>query len=324
MKKWNRLVAALCALLVLAGCAAALLRIVYGRSLKASLYELVLRRRFATDRTAATEVERLEAKRAQEEKPYAIPERLSFQVKVVETEREGLQIFTLNPGSDGSVVLYLHGGAYINGFNDYQWRFMNRLARETGCEIVAPAYHLAPFADYTRAYEDLPALYRALTREARGRRLLLMGDSAGGGLALGLGEFLAAAGDPLPEGMILISPWVDVSMDNPEITRYVPVDPVLHLDLTRVHGQYWAGESDVHDWHVSPLFGEMRGLPRTTIYCGTRELLYPDITLAYEKLIAAGVQAEIHVGRGLNHDYPLMPLPEADAAFDEIAALVRG
>ena len=323
MKKLLRIIAWVAgAALLLAGCAAALSHVVWGRSVKASLYEIVLRRHFATDRTAEDEVRRLEQKRAAGETPYELPAGLALQCDVEVSEREGMRLFTLNPGDGTPLVVYLHGGAYVNQFNAYQWRFMDRLARATGCEIVAPAYHLAPYADHARAYDDLSGLYHDLRARDPDRCVVLMGDSAGGGLALGLAEYLAQQGDPLPRRLILLSPWVDVSMDNPQIGAYVSVDPILHLELVTVHGRYWAGEADTHDWMVSPLYGDMTGLPPVTIYCGTRELLYPDIVRAGDRLAAAGVDVALHVRRGMNHDYPLMPLPEADAAFSEICALI--
>ena len=320
MKKTIRIVLiAAASLLALALCAVGLNRLVYGRSLRATLYEFRLRSRFATDRTAESEVRRLEARRQEAEPRATLPKNMAFSVPVEEAGRDGLQRFTLNGGGSGPLVLYLHGGAYVNGFNAHQWRFMDRLARQTGCTVVAPAYHLAPWADYARAYDDLTALYRTLLAEYPGRRLILMGDSAGGGLALGFAEALAANGDPLPERLVLFSPWVDVSMDNPDIADYLPVEPMLHFDLVKVHGRYWAGDADTHFWQVSPLFGDMAGLPPVTMTCGTRELLYPDILLARDRLAEAGVDVTLRVGRGLNHDWPLMEIPEADAFFEEVA-----
>ncbi|MBR3273082.1 MAG: alpha/beta hydrolase [Clostridia bacterium] len=323
MKKIFRIVAAaLSVLLALALCAVGLNRVVYGRSLKATLYEYRLRRQFATDRTAESEIQRLATRRSEPEPTAALPEGLRFSVPVGETDRDGLRVFTLNAARNSALVLYLHGGAYINGFNAHQWRFMDRLARETGCTVIAPAYHLAPWADYTRSYDDLTALYRTLLEESPDRRMILMGDSAGGGLALGLAEALAGAGEALPERLVLFSPWVDVSMDNPDIAGYIAVEPILHFDLVKVHGRCWAGDADTRHWQVSPLFGDMTGLPPVTLFCGTRELLYPDILLTRDKLSAAGVDVTLRVGQGLNHDWPLMPIPEADSAFDEIAGLV--
>lgn len=323
MKRPIRVVAiVLASLLALALCVLGLNRLVYGRSLRATLYEYSLRRHYATDRTAESETERLEARRRKPEPRAALPEGLSFSVPIEEADRDGLQLFTLNGDGGGALVLYLHGGAYVGSFNAHQWRFMDRLARETGCTVIAPAYHLAPWADYARAYADLTALYRALLAEHPGRRLILMGDSAGGGLALGLAEALAGAGEALPERLVLFSPWVDVSMDNPDIAGYLAVEPMLHFDLVKVHGRYWAGDADPHHWQVSPLFGDMAGLPPVTMTCGTRELLYPDILLARDRLADAGVDVTLRTGRSLNHDWPLMEIPEADAIFEEIAGMV--
>ena len=325
IKKLLRILAIVaCALAVLAGCAVALSYVVYGRSPQATAYEILQRRRNADHRTPEAEAERLEARRGTEEPPSAVPNWLKARVETAETEYAGLQTFVLNPGGGSATVVYLHGGAYVNGFNAHQWRLLNKLSDRTGCEFLVPAYHLAPWGDCVRGCEDVTALFAAVAEERPGRRVLLMGDSAGGGLAMIAAENLVRQGGPLPERLILFSPWTDVSMDNPDIGPLIPVDPILHFELTRLHGQYWAGEADVHDWRASPLFGEMAGLPPVTIYCGTRELLYPDLLRTRDKLEASGVELDFRVGRGLNHDYPLMPIPEADAALAEVAALIAG
>lgn len=318
------LIAAAVALAVLAGCAAALSFIVYGRSPQATAYEIILRFRHADDRTPEEETARLEAKRGTAEAPSALPAWLKARVETAETEYAGLQTFVLNPGGGSATVVYLHGGAYVNGFNAHQWRLLNKLSDKTECEILAPAYHLASYGDCVRGCEDVTALFCAVAEARPGRRIILMGDSAGGGLAMAVAENLVARGGLLPERLILYSPWMDVSMDNPDIEALIPVDPILHFDLTQLHGRYWAGDSDVHDWRASPLFGEMTGLPPVTIYCGTRELLYPDLLLTRDKLEAAGVDLDFRARRGMNHDYPLMPIPEAGAALAETAALITG
>lgn len=314
----------LCAALALGAIAAGASYAIYGRSLRASLYEIWLRQHFSTERTAEEEIQRLKKKRSKGEKPAEAPEDVSFQTVLDQAEFQGMRVFRLNGGAEGGpLVVYLHGGAFINSFNSYQWRFMDRLAAGAGCTVIAPDYHLSPYADYARAYDDLIAMYRAMKARYPDRRLFLMGDSAGGGLALGLAECLAGMDEPLPDALILFSPWVDLSMENPDIEKYVPVDPILHLDLVKVHGRLWAGSADTRHWMVSPLYGDMTGLPPVTLYCGTRELLYPDILLCRDRLAEAGVDVTLHIGRGLNHDYPLMPIPEGEAAVREVVRQVR-
>ena len=313
-----------CAVIALGILASLLSHAVYGRTLRASVYEVVLRRRYANPRTPEEEVARLEAKRDKGEKPYALPDDLKFSVPIEAADRDGTQVFVLNGDAPRDVIaLYLHGGAYINPFNAYQWRFMDRLAAEADCPVVAPAYRLAPFATYADAYADLTALYRDLLDKNPDSRIALMGDSAGGGLALGLAEYWRDEGLPLPDRLILFSPWVDVSMDNSDILPLTAIEPILHLELVKLHGIYWAGGQDTHHWQVSPLYGDMEGLPPVTLYCGTRELLLPDISLAADKLAAAGNDVDLHVARGLNHDYPLMPIPDAEPAVREAIAIVK-
>ena len=321
-------VAALVAMLALA---AGLSHAIWHRSIQATVYERVLARRNATKRTADEEIARLEALRLAGESTYTLPKSLSFEVSVEcavyenPALGESMTYFILNSESQTTrMVFYLHGGAYIHNFNRYQWRFLNRLAREAGIVVVAPDYHLAPFGNCLRAYRDLTGLYAEYVQAHPEATVFLMGDSAGGGLALGLAEALKAQGLPVPERLILFSPWVDVTMENPDIADYTEVEPILHLDLVKVHGQCWADDIDPHDWRASPLFGDMAGLPPVTLYAGTRELLYPDIRLLAEALKKSGVAVDFHIGAGLNHDYPLMPLPEARRAVDQVIALCKG
>ena len=328
VKTWIRragiaLVALVAAGALALGGAAALSRVVYGRSLYASLYEIKLRRSFRTDRTAEIETARLDALRGSEEPQSPTPTLEGIAVE--RRESGGMGWFLVNGKADSGVtVFYLHGGAYINRLNRYHWQLIEDLAREAGVRVVAPDYHVAPYGNCARAYEDVPRLYLDYLAENPGERVVMMGDSAGGGLALGVAEWLANEGEPLPERLILLSPWVELSMDNPDIEALVPQDPVLHLDLVKVHGRVWADDLDTHDWRVSPLYGDMAGLPPVTLYAGTRELLYPDLMLLRDKLTAAGVALDFHLGRGLNHEYPLMPVPEGRAAVREIIKTLSG
>ena len=148
--------------------------------------------------------------------------------------------------------------------------------------------------------------------------------SAGGGLALGLAEALRDQGDTCPEELILISPWVDVTLSNSDIKDYVDLDPMLGIDGLRRMGEVWANGLDMTDPRVSPIYGDLSGLGRVTLTTGTWEVLYPDSLLLAEKLKQAGVDCNLIVGERMIHCYPICPIPEAKAAQEVIwAAILR-
>ena len=140
-----------------------------------------------------------------------------------------------------------------------------------------------------------------------------MGDSAGGGLALGLVQDFVQNNIKLPEGLILLSPWVDLTMTNPDIKKYIKKDPLLHVDTLLADAKAWAGDADLSDWKVSPLYGEMKNLPEVLLFSGTREL----------KLREANVKTEFEIGKNLNHVYPAFPIPESTKAISKIVEFVK-
>jgi acetyl esterase/lipase len=144
-----------------------------------------------------------------------------------------------------------------------------------------------------------------------------MGDSAGGGLSLAITEKLKADGIRMADELILISPWVDVAMDNPTIEAFTEVDPWLWPDSVRVCGRMWAGEAGTGDWHVSPIYGDLSGIVHVTVFTGTKEVILPDTLRLFEKL-DRNADNKLIVGDGMMHVYPLMPIPEAHQAQQEI------
>ena len=151
--------------------------------------------------------------------------------------------------------------------------------------------------------------------------IIIMGDSAGGGLSAAFAEYLAVKDLPQPENLILISPWVDITMSGDY--DKVEYDPMLGVDGARELGKSWAGDLDPKDYKVSPLFGEVDKLPKTTLFTGTHEIIYPDIVEFYNKLKDNGVDAELNVGEEMTHVYPVYPLvPESKEAFNHIVDVI--
>ena len=120
--------------------------------------------------------------------------------------------------------------------------------------------------------------------------------------------------------MILISPWVDVVGGDDALQEY---DTFLNMPVLRLVGADWADDLDVHDPIISPLYGDMQGLPPTDLYAGTWETLYTDVVKTYDKMKAAGVDVRLHVKEKMGHVYPLWPCPEGKAARKEIAEIIK-
>lgn len=126
-----------------------------------------------------------------------------------------------------------------------------------------------------------------------------------------------------PKNLIVMSPWVDVSMSGGPYEEYEQVDPMLGVAGLREMGKVWADDKSSKDPLVSPIFGNNVGLPNMLIFVGTHEIFYPDISKFYKKLKSASVQAQLIVGNKMDHVYPIYPIPEAKEAIDLIVRTIE-
>lgn len=213
-------------------------------------------------------------------------------------------------------LLYLHGGAYCIGSPRSHRALAARLARDTGLAVFVADYRLAPEHPCPAALDDAEAAFRALSPQGP---VVLAGDSAGGGLALALAQRLRDAGGPSPLALVLLSPWVDL---RPEHTP-APArgEAMLSPAWMQAGARHYAGALDPSDPHLSPLLGELAGLPPTLIQCGSDEALCAQSRDLHARLGAAGVQARLDVTLGRWHVYQAHAgvLPSADAAVARIA-----
>lgn len=252
-----------------------------------------------------------------------IPDDVVFPRKVKQYRLGGMQVFEVVAQDDSSpIVLYIHGGAYLHNFNPLHWKAMAEWANTTGCGIVTPNYPLLYRYTVKDAFPLMLQLYRQLQQRYPNRRFIIMGDSAGGGFSLALTqELLKTDSINLPSRLVLISPWVDVVGGDDSLQEY---DTFLDLEVLRHVGADWAGDIDTHDPMVSPLYGEMKGLPPTHLFTGTWETFYTDIVKTYDKMKSAGVDARLHVKEKMGHVYPLWPCPEGSKARKEISEIIKG
>lgn len=295
---------------------------VYHRSDMATLVELYFRASGTKKKFADPEEcdDYIELRRNAEE--YTLTTKLKSDV--AEETVNGSTVYRLtNTEKPDYLILYLHGGAYINDASVYHWKLCDRMAQDLNAEVILPIYPLTPDHIWDETFSLVTAVYEDLL-ETADVPIVIMGDSAGGGLAVAFCEYLGEIGLPQPDKLILISPWMDISMSNPEAADYEKADPMLSAYGLVEMGKCWAGELPLDDYRVSPIFGDVSMLRNVTLFVGTREIFYPDVTAFYEMLRAHGIDAELIIGEGMNHVYPLYPISEADEAFYQIAAAIRG
>lgn len=233
----------------------------------------------------------------------------------------GNDVYTLENDNADSVIIYLHGGAYAFGIAEKQIKFCDTLAERLNAKAYLPLYPLTPQATYHDAYPFVDAVYDEVLRE--NKPVYLVGDSAGGGMALAMVQRWREKGLQLPQKMILLSPWVDLSLSDPDVPAYEEKD--LQLDAYGLIelGRLWAAELELKDPLISPIYGDLRNLPPTMLFCGTDDIMAPDNTKLFHQMKEAGNNVSLTFGEGLGHVFVIEDIPEAERAQDLIVDFCR-
>ena len=248
-----------------------------------------------------------------------IPEGVSMDIPYTYKHEYGMQVFYFNEDclkENDTVLLYIPGGGYLNPPLKYHWKLINKLSQKANCTVVMPLYLKVPNYDCDDSYKAMLDFYKDFASREDIKRIVIAGDSSGGGMSLVLSQILRDDYPELlqPEELMLIAPWMDVSMENEHICEYESVDPMLDIYGTKEIGKMWAGDRDVHDPLVSPIYGTFENLGNITIFIGTRDILCPDCLEFSDLLNEKGIEHTIVVKEGLDHPYPLFPTPEANEA----------
>jgi epsilon-lactone hydrolase len=220
-------------------------------------------------------------------------------------------------------VLYLHGGGYVTGSPALYRHFTGRIAAATHARVLVLDYRLAPEHPFPAALDDAFAACRWLAGgKADPQRTVVMGDSAGGGLALALLLKLRDNGHDSPAAAVALSPWTDLALSGASLVRNARSDPMLNLVDTRLFADSYLASADPRHPYASPLYGNPAGLPPTLIHVGSDEILRDDAVRMAEKMRAAGCHVEIEVWPRMPHVWHLFApvLPEANVAIRRIGA----
>jgi len=223
------------------------------------------------------------------------------------------------------VVLHFHGGGYVMANPGTHVGLCSRLAHASGGRVLSVDYRLAPEDPFPAATDDAFAAYRwLLDSGVAPARIVVAGDSAGGGLAVGLLVRARDAGIELPAGAALMSPWVDLTGSGASMQANAAIDPILSPELLAHWATLYAGDA-LADPTASPLFADLSGLPPMVVQVGAREVLYDDGLRLVERVLAANGEATFAVWDEMTHWWQLFAglVPEADQALDELGAFVR-
>jgi acetyl esterase/lipase len=233
------------------------------------------------------------------------------------------------PKVEDAVLFYTHGGGYISGTCSDHRAMVAKLVACSGVRLLLFEYRLAPEHPYPAALDDTLAVYRWLLKQITPTtQIIIAGESAGGGLCLAtllaLRDIKAKA-EPnlkLPIAGLSISPVTDLALTGKPNLVKGSIEPER---MTEMCSKYYVGDHDPRDPYISPLFGDLRGLPPLLMFVGTAEGGLDDSLRFAEKAKAAGVDVQLTVGEGQVHCYPLLPdfIPESKQAMVKIQAFIR-
>ena len=294
-------------------------------SFKSGIYAFVLKH---TRKKSFTSVDGLKARleNARKTEDFTPPPDLAEQVQISERRVGEMPVFEISPknGKPQVRIIYLHGGAFLFEITAHHWKFIAKMANRLNARFSVAIYPLAPETKAREMRAACMAHYEDVLGEKDHGPVMIMGDSAGGNLALVVSMMAAEMKIPVPAALVLISPPPDMTITNPDIAKVEKVDPWLAIPGLKLATEYYRGEEELSDWRISPTFGDIPALPPMQIFIGTRDILHPDTLLFAEKVRNAGCRVDLVEEKGMFHVWPLLEIPEAFEARDKIADFVAG
>jgi len=233
--------------------------------------------------------------------------RLPKQIKTESFTEIGTPSEWITPPNAGTgIILYLHGGAYALGSVNSHRELIARLALATNCKVLAINYRLAPENPFPAALGDSIRAYSwLLASGSKASQICIAGDSAGGGLAIATLLALQEQGMLLPAGVFCFSPWLDLTLSGDSVIKNMHLDPILSAEILEKYVNYYVGNHSANDPLISPLFGDLSGLPPIHIQSGRNEILLDDSFRFYEGAVKAGVDVTLKIWDDMFHVFQL-------------------
>jgi acetyl esterase/lipase len=247
---------------------------------------------------------------------------------------DGRPCYIIAPGKGadpGKTVLFLHGGGMVMEAHITHWVVIAKIAKLLGTTVWVPAYPLAPGHNFKEITEILFRVYGKMREEHPGSEFIVMGDSAGGTLALMLCHHNKALGMPLPmpEKLILVSPGASIRKDNrvirDEMDRILPRDPLLSTQIVDIMISLMGIDPDRGSYFDMPMEGDFSGFPNMYVFFGTSEIFFAMAPPFIDQVKASGVSVKLYIGEGMMHVWPYMPISrECRDALKIIFDIIEG
>ncbi|MBE5953421.1 MAG: alpha/beta hydrolase [Lachnospiraceae bacterium] len=249
-----------------------------------------------------------------------------YQVEYVDLENCKAEYIKPKESPSKWIIIQLHGGGYVGGLKN-SYRNLAGLYSEMGqgAAVLSLDYRLAPDHVFPAALEDAFAGYEwAIARGYSEEEIILAGDSAGGGLAMGLCHYLKDNGKTRPRAIIAMSPWADLTGSGPSYKDNVVIDPVFGSRPEVVVGSTYIGEDSAENPYISPMFGDFAGFPKMLIQVGTDEMLLSDSQTVRDKALTAGVEVDYTEYQGMFHVFQMAGklMPESKQAWEQIKEFI--
>ena len=221
------------------------------------------------------------------------------------------------------IILYCHGGGYATGSTKYARTVTSKFVEATSMSAIAFDYRLTPEHPYPAAIDDAVKVWDYLMYQGYGAEdIIVAGDSAGGNLALELLLRIKAKKRMMPKALVLLSPWTDMTCSGESHETRADIDPVLDREYLAAAIKYYAGENELDDPRISPLYADFTEFPPTYIQVGDNEMLLDDATRLYKELLKYNVLTRISIYDGMWHVFQMAPFKKSFEAIKEAADFI--
>lgn len=265
-------------------------------------------------------------KKEQEYRPFA---KLYKRYCVKEIRIDSNLCYIVSPHKDKkkTVILFIHGGAYVKEMNTFYWEVIAKLVDELSATIYIPIYPLAPEHTYCETMKMLPKLYQKILEKYANNRITIMGDSAGGQIGLSFCQQLNIMELLQPKELILISPILEMFPNFEHLKKMKIIekkDCMLSTRLFYSGIKWWTKNASETDYLINPMRGDMKGLPTIVIFSGTNDILNTQVQMFIEKVREVGGKLIYIKGENMMHIWPYIPrIKESENAFKQIVSIIK-